>query len=103
MFEYRDIQSLAAYLVKTYPFKVADVIATRNNAKGDESAEQRRKTPATLTPLPRNGLFSNRVAPSLQGRTSARPSEAEVSAEQILERISWQQASVDDTYQTVTL
>src|SRR5260370_16923167 len=79
LFEYRDIQSLAAYLVKAYPFKVAAVIATRNNAKGDESAAQRRITPATLAPLPRSGLFSNRAAPSFHVQTTPSPPEPYVS------------------------
>jgi len=73
LFDHRDIRSLTAYLAAAYPNKIQEF-----------SGENRRRV-TTLVPLPRKTYFSDRLA-----------------RQQLLDEISWQEASVDGGYEKVT-
>jgi len=90
LFDHRDIRSLAAYLVATYPDKIHALAPTR---QGQVYSMGPRRPMTTLVPLPRKTFFSDRLA---------RSSESEMSGEQLLEEISWQKASLDGSYEKVT-
>jgi hypothetical protein len=92
LFDYRDIGSLAAFLATTYSHKIAPVTVVRQGPT--KAAEQQRKL-TTLVPLPRKTYFSNRPAPE--------QSNVKTESEQVLEEMLWQEASLDDSYEKVTL
>ena len=103
LFEYRDIESLAAYLAITYPARsAAPTVVSRleGDAHPGEWREVHRKI---LTPLPRQTYFSGRLAPSLHEQTNATTIEAERIDKQVLGKVLWQDVSLDDSYEMVTL
>jgi polyketide synthase PksN len=102
LFEYRDIQSLAAYLAATYPSKIDAVIAIKRIGPQAYSREQRHSHPLHLTPLPRKKYFPASLAGSSVEHTNATTSEAEMSPERVLANVLWQEASLDDSYEKVT-
>ena len=93
LFDHRDIRSLAAYLAATYSNKIDAQTAI---------GQRPRRRVTTLVPLPRKTFFSDRLARSSSEQTSATTLESEMSGEQLLEEISWQEASHDDRYEKVT-
>src|SRR5205085_12135743 len=102
LFEYRNIQSLAAHLVATYPSKI-DALSTAGQPREQSySGEQRQIQPPSLTPLPRKKHFSGRLAPFPQERTNATTLEGEISDRRTLDKVWWQEASLDDSYEKVT-
>lgn len=103
LFEHSTIQSLAAYLAAAYPARAEAVTAVRNGDGQAHSGERLQVCAAPLTPLPRRTRVSERTAPPPRTQTSAAPSETELSIEQLLERVSWHEASLDDGYEKVTL
>nr|QEO74213.1 methyltransferase [uncultured bacterium] len=82
LFDYRDIRSLTAYLAATYPHKIAGRTAIQQAA--------------TLSPLPRKTFFSGTTRPSVEQTL------AELTGEQLLDELLWQEASFDDSYEKVT-
>lgn len=83
LFDYRDIESLAAYLAVTYPARVDAVTAARRVEDRADAAQP----VAAMTP---------------REQTTAAAPEADGNIERILESVSWQEASVDDGYEKVT-
>ena len=91
LFEYRDIQSLAAYLATAYPTKIdALTVVVRGKENKAHLCEQQQIHAAHLTRLPRKKYFSPHA-----------PSRADLSGEQALERVLWQEVSPDDNYEKV--
>jgi hypothetical protein len=102
LFDHSDIQSLAAYLAKTYPTTIEAVTAVRQ-VEAHASLGLRpgvQATQPTLLPLRRR--VSGGLATTPRARTSAMASGDDISIEQILERVSLQEASLDDGYEKVT-
>ena len=83
LFEYRDIESLAAYLATTYPAKVDAIAVTRRPQPKPQSAAAP-LLPATSTPS-----------------CTSVPVD-DLSSEQILENVLWLEAALDDSYEKVT-
>jgi acyl transferase domain-containing protein/acyl carrier protein/SAM-dependent methyltransferase len=101
LFDYRDIESLAAYLAMTYPTGIDAVIAVRQ-VEGSAEPEGPDQVHAPQSkPSSRRGRVSGR-ARTPREQTSAAPSGDEVEIEQILESVSWQEASPHDGYEKVT-
>jgi acyl carrier protein len=93
LFEYRDIQSLAAYLASTYPARLDALAAVRQK----ESPVQQQVPAAKLKPLPRKAPVAVRPTAPPQEQAAA-----EISEEQILEKVLWLEKSLDDRYEKVT-
>jgi hypothetical protein len=102
LFEYQDIQSVAAYLAITYPTKIDSLSAVRRKNGHTHSGAQRQMHVANLTPLPRKKYFSNRLATPSQGHINTTLSSIDVSGEQLLEAVLWPEESLDDSYEKVT-
>jgi hypothetical protein len=102
LFEHSDIQSLAGYLATTYPARIDAVTAVRNGNGHGHSGERLQVRPEPLTPLPRRRAASGGFSTPRRGHTGAAASRGGMNIEQILDRVSWQQASLDDGYEKVT-
>jgi polyketide synthase PksN len=103
LFEHSDIQSLAMYLATAYPARVDAVTVVRNGEGQAHAGERLQVCVAPLTPLPRRKPASERTAPPPPTEASATAAETEMSIEQLLERVSWHETSLDDGYEKVTL
>lgn len=102
LFEYRDIESLAAYLTATYPARIDAVAAIRRTEASAQPKELPHSEPPHLTPLPRKKPFVARTtAPSIE-QTTALASELAMSGESVLAEVVWQEASLDDSYEKLT-
>jgi len=98
LFEYRDIQSLAAHLASSYPEKVDAIAALRHEGKASPAESRMEVQAPTLEPLPRRKSFSGRLgaaSPDVQG-------VAEANGDELLEKVLWRAPSVDDSYEKVT-
>jgi acyl transferase domain-containing protein/tryptophanase/SAM-dependent methyltransferase len=93
LFDYRDIESLAAYLAFTYPSKI--------NALTVIKQERGQRNSPALAPLPRKKYFAERLAhPSSEG-LNGRTAKSEINT-QILTKVLWQEEVLDETYEKVT-
>ena len=99
LFEHRDIQSLAAYLAATYPAKVDAVTAVRQGQGEPQSADRLEIRAPRLTSLAGTRRVSEGPATTPRSQAGA---TASMSIEEILERVSWQEASPEDGYEKVT-
>jgi len=101
LFEHRDIQSLAAYLAATYPSQINALTALRQNGGHAGSGEQGQTHHANLKSLPRKKRFSD-ILPSLNEQAEVTISDAEMSGDGVLEKVLWQEESLDDSFEKVT-
>jgi acyl transferase domain-containing protein/SAM-dependent methyltransferase len=101
LFDFRDIDGLASYLAAMYPAKIDALTVLRRTGSPISSGERRHALAVDLTPFPRKARLSIRSAAPSQERTSARASEPEMSREQVLEKILWQEAPLGDNYEKV--
>jgi acyl transferase domain-containing protein len=83
LLEYSDIRGLASYLAVTYPDQIDALSVVRPNP-------------------PRTPTLSVRSAPPAQEQATAAAFVAELSREQILAEVRWQEASLEDAYETMT-
>jgi acyl transferase domain-containing protein len=97
VFEYRNIESLAAYLAATYPAKVAGLAVNI-----EEEVTQYSEDSAKATRLPEENYFLARPAPSLHEQTDATTARYEIADKQVLERLWWHEKSLDESYEKVT-
>jgi hypothetical protein len=82
LFDFRDIDGLASYLAAMYPAKIIPTVG--------------------LMPFLRKTTLPIRAAArSRQERPIVTVSEPELSREQVLEKILWQEAALDDDYEKV--
>jgi acyl carrier protein len=102
LFEYRDIQSLAAYLVVTCPAKIDATTAAKQNGAQPHSGTNGHKHPAGLTPLPRKKSCLGKTAPSPNGQADAAKTKTEINIGQVLEKIWGQEESLVDSHEKVT-
>ncbi len=102
LFDYIDIESLAAYLATTYPTRIDAVTAVRR-VEDRADPEVRRQVHAPQSgPFPRRKRVSGEPARTPREQTIATASGADVSIERILASVSWQEASLHDGYEKVT-
>jgi hypothetical protein len=99
LLEYSDIRGLASYLAATYPATIEALAVASRNGSEARSTKQRRTQPARLTRLPRKRMLSVRSA---QEQTTAAPSHTDVSPEQIVAKVRWQEESPEEAYDTMT-
>ncbi len=92
LFEYTDIQSLAAHLARTYPGKI-EALGVRR-AKGSHDVTREKRTPLSSEPD-----FS--MARPVTPLPAAAPLP-DTSRERMLEQVLWQEALFDDSYEKVT-
>jgi len=92
LFDYRDIRSLAAYLAMTFPAKLDAIAVTRQTESRPPSGERPPLHPATDPSCPS-------AAPE---RSVVEEPVAGVDDEPVLDRVLWQEASLDDSYEKVT-
>jgi acyl transferase domain-containing protein len=95
LFEYRDIQSLAAYLAATYPSKI-DALSVSRKKGGQQNGH-----PVSSTPAPEKEDSSEPARSSCEPATVTR-SETETSNDRVLEEVVWQETSPGDGYEKVT-
>lgn len=96
VFEYRSIQSLAAYLVATYPSKIANL--TTNTV---EEVSQYPEAGEKITPLHKENDFSG-LPPFADEQIDSRISKSAIIDGHVLERIWWHDESLDESYEKVT-
>jgi len=101
LFDYTDIRSLAGYLAITYPAKIGGIVVVRQKDGQAHSEDQLQIHPATLVPMYRKKHFSGTLAAPSQAQASTRAPRADMSDEQILEKILWREASLDSSYEKV--
>lgn len=90
LFEYTDIQGLAAYLARTYPATIDALTVSRRGAGEATSVEPTRPVaPPQLTAV-------------LPEQAFAALPEPELNRDQILEQVLWHEASSDESYEIVT-
>jgi len=99
LFEYTDIQSLAAHLAQTYTAKIDALWVERCRAQA-HSGEQ--SQPAKLTPFSPTPSLTARPPELPQEPPKATPSEADAKDEALLEQIMWQEGTPDEGYEKVT-
>ncbi|MBZ5509516.1 MAG: hypothetical protein LAO78_29035, partial [Acidobacteriia bacterium] len=92
LFEYKDIQSLAAYLAATYPSKIDALIAIR----------QRNVHPTDPAPLPTTKNLSACPEPLLHEQTEATVLGTGSNGMRISEEVWWQEVSLNNGYEKVT-
>ena len=102
LFEYRDIQSLAAYLAATCPAKIEATTVAKQNGAQPHSGTNGHKHPADLTLLPRKKSYLSKTAPSPHGQTDATKAKTEINIGQVLEKMWGQEESLVDSYEKVT-
>src|SRR5947209_9305463 len=102
LLEYSDIRGVASHLAATYPARIDALAVVRRSGSQAHSTGQRKTQPARLTRLPRKPVWSVRSAPAAQEQTTAAPSRAGVSPEQVLANVRWQKAATDEAYDTMT-
>jgi acyl transferase domain-containing protein len=90
LFEYRDIESLAAHLATAYPAATGAVTAVRQGEDPRDTGSRLRARAVRPPQAPRPSPVQEEV------------SGADVSLERILESVSFQEASVHDGYEKVT-
>lgn len=100
LFEFTDIQSLAAHLAAAYPSKL-EVLAVRRKSAAPRPEEQRQIGPAKLTPFHRKKYHLGRPATAEQEQAGVANPAAALSGDQILEKISWQEAPLDESCEIV--
>ncbi len=101
LFDFRDIDGLASYLASMYPAKIDALTVLRRTGSPISSGERRHAPAVDLTPFPRKTRLSIQSAAPSQERTRATASEPEMSREQVLEKILWQEAPLGDNYEKV--
>jgi acyl transferase domain-containing protein/tryptophanase/acyl carrier protein len=90
LLEYSDIRGVASYLAATYPATVDALAVVRRNGGTQH------------TDLSRVARLSIRSAFPVQEHATAVSSHAQMSREEILARVRWQEASPEDAYDTMT-
>jgi polyketide synthase PksN len=95
LFEYTDIQSLAAYLAQTYPARIDALTVVRRAAGPSDFAAPPDVHPAKL-------MISAKAATPARQQVPATPTAAEVDRELMLAQVLWQGTSPDDGYEKVT-
>src|SRR5262249_33229843 len=93
LFEYRDIGSLSSYLAATYPSRIDGLTVTLETGERAGPGTHPRKHAPALKPLARKQYLPGRLAPPSPENGSGK----------ILERVVWQETSLDDSYEKVTL
>lgn len=101
LFEYRDIQSLAAYLALAFPAKIDALAVVRRNGSPAHAAEPRPPHAAKLRSIRRRMRSSSGPEPRPEEQPRATASSIDMSGEQCLESVLWQEASLDDSYERV--
>ena len=102
LFEYRDIQSLAAFLAATCPAKIDATTAVKQNGAQPHSGTNGHKHPAGLTPLPRKKSYLGKTASSGNGQVDATKTKNEINIGQVLEKMWGREESLVDSYEKVT-
>jgi polyketide synthase PksN len=111
LFEYRDIHSVAAYLAATYPASINALSVVRLRESESPAPERSRRRAAMLTAFPRGtdrpvrsaALTPEPATPVPVCVAGAVIGAADISGAQVLEKIVWQEAALDETYERVTL
>ncbi|MEA2491330.1 MAG: polyketide synthase PksM, partial [Acidobacteriota bacterium] len=98
LFNYTDIRSLAAYLATTYPSAIDRIAVTQTDR--DSQSEVVAVTAARLTPITRKRRPSIDIAPAAPAVPVPATDE---SFNEILASVSWQEASLHDGYEKVSL
>lgn len=102
LFDYRDIESLAAYLAMTYPSRIDAVTAVRGEDRVDPEVRLQIRAPRAAA-LPRRRRTSGALVRTPAEQTiAAAASEVDVRIERILETVSLQEESLLDGYEKVT-
>jgi polyketide synthase PksN len=99
LFEYTNIESLAAYLSETYPAKIGAIKVISQTRTPDNSAEA--VPPATITHLPHSKLLYDRPVASTQQRADSTAETAMSAAEHVLDKIRWQETFLDDSVEVL--
>jgi len=102
VFEYRDIQSLAAYLAATYRSKIDALSAIREKRVLTYSDSQPQINTTKLTPLPIETYLSGGRMPSSHEHTDATTARLERTNGELLDMVRWQEGSLDNSYEKVT-
>jgi hypothetical protein len=95
LFDFKNIDDLASYLAATFPAKIDALTVVRRAGSEIRSGERPHIPAANLTPFPRKPRLSIRPAVPSQAP------EVELSREQVLEKILWQDGPLDHDYEKV--
>jgi acyl transferase domain-containing protein/tryptophanase/acyl carrier protein/SAM-dependent methyltransferase len=95
LFQYTNIESLAAYLSESYPAKIVAIKVISETRTPGNSGEAVPR--ATITHLPQRRLLYDQPAASTQQGAESTAKTAVSSGVDVLEKIRWQETLLDDS------
>ncbi len=101
LFEYRNIQSLASYIAATYPAKV-ETLAVARERSGQKASGEQSIYRTKLAPLPRKKCLFRRTSPGPHEPKDVPVPKIELNGSRVLEKVWWQEVSLDGNYEKVT-
>lgn len=100
IFKYTTIRQFAVFLVETYPEKINALGVTKQTQ--DTNSHQQQINWQEWIPLPAEKQFSSTSAQMLSGQASNMESKQQISHEQVLEKVLWQNSSDSADYEKIT-